>query len=114
HGADQRPDPRLRPRELRLLHLTEDEGHMPTDPSLRGAIDAAALRVARGKASTLVEALPWLARFRGALVVIKYGGSAMTDPALKEAFAKDVVFLRYAGLRPVDRKSTRLNSSHVS
>ncbi|WP_068256923.1 acetylglutamate kinase [Janibacter corallicola] len=74
---------------------------MPTDPSLRGAIDAAALRVARGKASTLVEALPWLERFRGALVVIKYGGNAMTDPALKEAFAKDVVFLRYAGLRPV-------------
>ncbi len=74
---------------------------MPTHTSLRGAIDAAALRVARGKASTLVEALPWLERFRGALVVIKYGGNAMTDPALKEAFAKDVVFLRYAGLRPV-------------
>ena len=69
--------------------------------TLRGAIDAAALRVARGKAQTLVEALPWLERFRGALVVVKYGGNAMTDDALKKAFAEDVVFLRYAGLRPV-------------
>ncbi len=74
---------------------------MSSETTLRGAIDAAALRVARSKASTLVEALPWLERFRGALVVIKYGGNAMTDPALKQAFAKDVVFLRYAGLRPV-------------
>ncbi|MET4080053.1 acetylglutamate kinase [Janibacter sp. UYMM211] len=74
-----------------------------SDPSatLRGAIDAAALRVARTKATTLVEALPWLERFRGSLVVVKYGGNAMTDDALKRAFAEDVVFLRYAGLRPV-------------
>nr|WP_236572271.1 acetylglutamate kinase [Janibacter melonis] len=68
---------------------------------MRGAIDAAALRVARTKATTLVEALPWLERFRGSLVVVKYGGNAMTDDALKRAFAEDVVFLRYAGLRPV-------------
>src|SRR6478609_1962710 len=54
-----------------------------------------------GKASTLVEALPWLERFRGALVVVKYGGNAMVDDALKAAFAEDVAFLRYAGLRPV-------------
>lgn len=53
------------------------------------------------KAATLVEALPWLARFHGAVVVLKYGGHAMTDPALQRAFAEDVVFLRYAGLRPV-------------
>ncbi len=53
------------------------------------------------KAMTLVEALPWLERFRDALVVIKYGGNAMTDDALKMAFAQDVAFLRYAGLRPV-------------
>jgi acetylglutamate kinase len=56
---------------------------------------------ARDKAATLVEALPWLERFRGALVVIKYGGNAMVDDELKAAFAQDVVFLRYAGLRPV-------------
>ncbi|NHA67772.1 acetylglutamate kinase [Phycicoccus flavus] len=73
----------------------------PPDQALRGAIDAAALRVAQAKANTLVEALPWLERFRGALVVVKYGGNAMTDDTLKQAFAEDVAFLRYAGLRPV-------------
>ena len=59
------------------------------------------LAVAASKAQTLVEALPWLERFRGALVVIKYGGNAMVDDELKAAFAQDIVFLRYAGLRPV-------------
>src|SRR5438105_4452259 len=53
------------------------------------------------KARTLIEALPWLARFHGRTVVIKFGGHAMTDDALREAFAEDVVFLRYAGVRPV-------------
>ena len=53
------------------------------------------------KAATLIEALPWLNRFHGQTVVIKYGGHAMTDPALRAGFAQDVVFLRYAGLRPV-------------
>lgn len=53
------------------------------------------------KAATLIEALPWLERFHGQIVVIKYGGHAMTDDALRAAFAQDVVFLRYAGLRPV-------------
>ncbi|MFG1948954.1 acetylglutamate kinase [Nonomuraea sp. NPDC048826] len=59
------------------------------------------MRSAQEKAAGLIEALPWLERFHGATVVIKYGGNAMTDEALKEAFAEDVVFLRYAGLRPV-------------
>jgi acetylglutamate kinase len=53
------------------------------------------------KAETLVKALPWLERFQGATVVIKYGGHAMADPSLRASFAEDVVFLRYAGLRPV-------------
>jgi len=53
------------------------------------------------KANALVEALPWLERFHGRTVVIKFGGNAMTDVALQRAFAEDVVFLRYAGLRPV-------------
>ncbi|MEV4255565.1 acetylglutamate kinase [Spirillospora sp. NPDC049652] len=53
------------------------------------------------KASTLIDALPWLERFHGKTVVIKYGGHAMTDQALRHRFAEDVVFLRYAGLRPV-------------
>jgi acetylglutamate kinase len=53
------------------------------------------------KAAILVEALPWLQRFRDALIVVKYGGNAMTDPALKAAFAADIVFMRLVGLRPV-------------
>jgi acetylglutamate kinase len=53
------------------------------------------------KAATLIEALPWLERFHGRVVVLKYGGNAMTDEALRRAFAQDVVFLRYVGLRPV-------------
>jgi len=56
---------------------------------------------AQAKAATLIEALPWLDRFHGQTVVIKYGGHAMTDEPLRLAFAQDVVFLRYAGLRPV-------------
>ncbi|REF38004.1 acetylglutamate kinase [Thermasporomyces composti] len=57
--------------------------------------------VAQEKAATLIEALPWLERFHNAIVVIKYGGNAMTDKELQRAFAEDIVFLRYAGLRPV-------------
>ncbi len=57
--------------------------------------------LALAKAATLIEALPWLSRFHGQTVVIKYGGSAMTDDELRSAFAQDVVFLRHAGLRPV-------------
>ena len=56
---------------------------------------------ALAKAATLIEALPWLDRFHGATVVIKFGGHAMADEALRLAFAQDVVFLRFAGLRPV-------------
>ena len=59
------------------------------------------LATAAVKATTLVQALPWLERFRDALVVVKYGGNAMVDDELKAAFAQDVAFLRYAGLRPV-------------
>ncbi len=53
------------------------------------------------KALTLIEALPWLERFHGKTVVVKFGGNAMIDESLKAAFAQDVVFLRYAGLHPV-------------
>jgi acetylglutamate kinase len=56
---------------------------------------------AQQKATVLVEALPWLQRFHGAIVVVKYGGNAMVDEGLKLAFAQDVVFLRAAGLKPV-------------
>ncbi|MBB1484277.1 acetylglutamate kinase [Tessaracoccus sp. MC1865] len=53
------------------------------------------------KASTLIEALPWLAEYAGQTVVIKYGGNAMTDEHLKRAFAEDIVFLRRVGVKPV-------------
>ncbi|HET7357659.1 MAG TPA: acetylglutamate kinase [Nocardioidaceae bacterium] len=56
---------------------------------------------ALAKAAVLTEALPWLEQFHGKTVVIKYGGNAMVDDQLKQAFAEDIVFLRYAGLRPV-------------
>jgi len=56
---------------------------------------------ASAKAAVLMEALPWLSRFHGRTVVIKYGGHAMADEALRLTFAQDLVFLRYAGLRPV-------------
>ncbi|WIY01501.1 acetylglutamate kinase [Amycolatopsis mongoliensis] len=59
------------------------------------------LATAAEKAGVLIEALPWLQRFHGATVVIKYGGNAMIDDGLKAAFAEDMVFLRLAGLRPV-------------
>ncbi|MGC5344267.1 acetylglutamate kinase [Streptomyces sp. DT24] len=55
----------------------------------------------RPRARTVIEALPWLERFQGRVVVIKFGGNAMVDEELKRAFAQDVVSLRYAGLRPV-------------
>jgi acetylglutamate kinase len=58
-------------------------------------------QAALDKAATLTEALPWLERLHDRTVVIKYGGNAMVDDDLRRAFAKDIVFLRYAGLRPV-------------
>src|SRR5690606_10771191 len=105
------------------------------------------------QAEVLSEALPYIRRFHGKTVVIKYGGNAMTEEALQRSFAHDVVLLKLVGLKPVvvhgggpqindalrrigkegtfiqgmritdaetmevvewvDRKSTRLNSSHV-
>jgi acetylglutamate kinase len=53
------------------------------------------------KAATLAAALPWLKRYHGKIVVIKYGGNAMTDETLKRAFAEDIAFLRFAGFKPV-------------
>jgi acetylglutamate kinase len=53
------------------------------------------------KAAAFVEALPWIARYSGRTVVVKYGGHAMDDPAAAAAFAEDVVLLRYVGVRPV-------------
>jgi acetylglutamate kinase len=65
------------------------------------ASDAVASLTPDQKAEVLLEALPWLQEFSGALVVVKYGGNAMVDDTLKAAFAQDMVFLRQVGLRPV-------------
>jgi acetylglutamate kinase len=53
------------------------------------------------KAAVLAEALPWLKALHGKIVVVKYGGNAMTDDILKSAFAADMVFLRNCGIYPV-------------
>ncbi|WP_444960644.1 acetylglutamate kinase [Nocardiopsis sp. M1B1] len=66
--------------------------HTTDDPARAHALD---------KAAHLIEALPWLSRFHGRTVVVKYGGNAMISEELRARFAESVVFLRYAGLRPV-------------
>lgn len=53
------------------------------------------------KASVLIEALPYIQKFNGKTVVIKYGGSAMTDPAIRKSTAEDVVLMKYVGMNPV-------------
>ena len=63
--------------------------------------DRTTLAQAADHAKVLVEALPWLQRMQGALVVVKYGGNAMVNSELKNALAEDIAFLKYAGLRPV-------------
>ncbi|EID55813.1 acetylglutamate kinase [Saccharomonospora xinjiangensis] len=72
--------------------MTHTNSLVPADERLTAAAE---------KAGVLIEALPWLQRFHGATVVVKYGGNAMIDDELKKAFAQDMVFLRIAGLRPV-------------
>ncbi|MCC3295520.1 acetylglutamate kinase [Arthrobacter sp. zg-Y411] len=56
---------------------------------------------AQDKAETLIEALPWIQRFAGTTMVIKYGGNAMVNDELRRAFAEDIVFLHHAGVHPV-------------
>jgi acetylglutamate kinase len=62
---------------------------------------SADLRPSLTKSAVLVEALPYIQRFRAKVVVVKYGGAAMTDPALAALFAEDVVLMRSVGMRPV-------------
>ncbi|HEV3225783.1 MAG TPA: acetylglutamate kinase [Acidimicrobiales bacterium] len=56
---------------------------------------------AEQKAEVLVEALPYIRKFFGSTVVVKYGGNAMSDPALAQQFAQDIVLMRSVGMRPV-------------
>ena len=81
---------------------TPREGRNPPEPPAPHAADGTGrLKHAGEKAAVLAEALPWIQRFHGQVVVIKYGGHAMIDDELKQAFASDMVFLRLAGILPV-------------
>ncbi|MEY4434988.1 MAG: hypothetical protein RIR16_1028, partial [Actinomycetota bacterium] len=53
------------------------------------------------KAETLIESLPWLKAFHGKVVVVKFGGNAMVDEVLQKAFAEDMAYLRWVGIKPV-------------
>lgn len=66
-----------------------------TDPAEQAQLEAAE------KARTLIESLPWLKRYHGQTIVVKFGGNAMVSPELQRAFAEDMVYLRYAGIKPV-------------
>lgn len=57
--------------------------------------------LARVKAETLIESLPWLREFHGKVVVVKFGGNAMVDEDLQRAFAQDMAYLRWVGIKPV-------------
>lgn len=57
--------------------------------------------IAALKAGTLIESLPWLQAFHGKIVVVKFGGNAMVDEALQKAFAEDMAYLRWVGIKPV-------------
>jgi acetylglutamate kinase len=76
-----------------------------TNPDFSSAEPTAAeptpLGAAAAKAETLIESLPWLKRFHNQIIVVKFGGNAMVNESLQRAFAEDIVYLRYAGLRPV-------------
>ena len=70
------------------------QAHDQSDPSAPGFEP-------ERRARALVEALPYIRRFRGAVVVVKYGGHAMTDPGLAASFARDIVLVQAVGLHPV-------------
>ena len=67
----------------------------------RSASSSLTADTAISRAATLTEALPWLEKFHGRTIVVKYGGAAMSDDTLKAAFAEDIVFLRLCGVRVV-------------
>jgi hypothetical protein len=58
-------------------------------------------------AHVLIEALPYIRRFRGKTIVIKYGGNAMVDECMKQGFARDVVLMKMVGINPGDRSWRR-------
>src|SRR5699024_932696 len=106
---DQRPHPRLRRSEQRLLLMSPPANSAPAMPADDGPLVGknplaqldAARTEAREKSEVLIEAMPWMQRFRGRIVVVKYGGNAMVDDELRRGFAADVVFMRLAGIHVV-------------
>ncbi|QHC73347.1 acetylglutamate kinase [Rathayibacter sp. VKM Ac-2805] len=72
-----------------------------SDDTTLSAESRAERDAAPGKAATLIESLPWLQSFHGRTMVIKFGGNAMVSEELQRSFAQDIVYLRYAGIRPV-------------
>jgi acetylglutamate kinase len=72
-----------------------------TDPANTEPQPVPVLEHHSAKAAVLIEALPWLKAFHGRTIVIKFGGNAMVDEELVRAFADDIAFLRFAGIRPV-------------
>ncbi|WP_139417381.1 acetylglutamate kinase [Agromyces laixinhei] len=69
-----------------------------TEPDETGSDDT---NDAAAKAQVLIDSLPWLKRFHGETIVVKFGGNAMVSPELQRAFAEDMVYFRYAGIKPV-------------
>jgi acetylglutamate kinase len=72
-----------------------------TEDTAEAAAEAAEHAEAAAKAATLIESLPWLKTFHDRIIVVKFGGNAMVSEDLQHTFAEDIVYLRYAGLRPV-------------
>jgi acetylglutamate kinase len=73
-----------------------------TDPTARRLpVQTTTPEQASAKAAVLLESLPWITRYAGRIIVVKFGGNAMVDDALIAAFAEDIVYLRTVGVRPV-------------
>ena len=73
----------------------------PTTPHAADAATDLSHVSPRDKAEILSQALPYIRKFHGKTIIIKYGGNAMTDPALQQDFAEDVVLLKLVGMNPV-------------
>ena len=86
----QRPHLRLRPHQRGVHDVTHDQDALPPDEPLSNA-----------SVATLLEALPYIRQFHGQTMVIKYGGAAMRDDDLKEAFATDIALLKFVGINPI-------------
>jgi acetylglutamate kinase len=99
HAEEASREP-AEPRERRVETRAETRAEPRREPP-RACYTAAEMQHLVDKAATLLEALPYIRRFHGEVFVLKYGGHAMIDPALRDSFARDVVLMKYVGLHPV-------------